>query len=195
MRSQDINTDGHQNLIVSRGYQCSEKPCFNFYRLHEVATRSPDIDLRARRLSQALGLPRKPSNISTHLSGNGDLNLNTGLDVDDDLLDDLGRGVKVDKTLVDSHLKGVPGLGTLTVRSLTGGDLEVLGRKADWALDAEVLGLCAVNELSADLLEGLDLARGEGDADLVDLGGIALGGLLGVLERHVVGWMGWDEGG
>jgi len=131
-------------------------------------------------------LPRKPSIrlCHAHLSGNGDLNLNTGLDVDDDLLDDLGRGVKVDKTLVDSHLKGVPGLGTLTVRSLTGGDLEVLGRKADWALDAEVLGLCAVNELSADLLEGLDLARGEGDADLVDLGGIALGGLLGVLERH-----------
>jgi hypothetical protein len=31
---------------------------------------------------------------STHLSGNGDLNLNTGLDVDDDLLDNLGGGVK-----------------------------------------------------------------------------------------------------
>lgn len=29
-----------------------------------------------------------------HLSSNGDLNLDTGLDVDDDLLDDLGRGVQ-----------------------------------------------------------------------------------------------------
>jgi hypothetical protein len=28
------------------------------------------------------------------LSSNGDLNLDTSLDVDDDLLDDLGRGVK-----------------------------------------------------------------------------------------------------
>jgi hypothetical protein len=37
-----------------------------------------------------------------HLCGDGDLNLNTGLDVDDDLLDDLGGGVKVDQTLVDS---------------------------------------------------------------------------------------------
>jgi hypothetical protein len=36
-----------------------------------------------------------------HLSGDGDLNLNTSLDVDDDLLDDLGGGVKVDQALVD----------------------------------------------------------------------------------------------
>jgi hypothetical protein len=36
-----------------------------------------------------------------HLSGNGNLNLNTSLDVDDDLLDDLGGGVKVDQALVD----------------------------------------------------------------------------------------------
>jgi hypothetical protein len=36
-----------------------------------------------------------------HLCGDGDLNLNTGLDVDDDLLDDLSGGVKVDQTLVN----------------------------------------------------------------------------------------------
>ena len=36
-----------------------------------------------------------------HLSSDGDLNLNTSLDVDDDLLDDLGGGVKVDQALVD----------------------------------------------------------------------------------------------
>lgn len=141
-----------------------------------------------------------------HLSSNGDLNLNTSLDVDDDLLDNLGRSVKansivstkttlliqsrsqknhlLNQTLVDSHLKGVPGLGTLTVRSLAGGDSEVLGWETDWALDAEVLGLCALEQLAADLLEGLDLARGEGDADLVDLWGVGLAGLLWVLERH-----------
>ena len=32
-----------------------------------------------------------------NLCGNGDLNLNTGLDVDDDLLDNLGGGVEVDE--------------------------------------------------------------------------------------------------
>lgn len=82
------------------------------------------------------------------------------------------------------HLVHVPSLGTLTARSLTGGDLEVLGGETDGSLDAELLGLGTLNELAADLLEGGDLARGEGDADLVDLGSIALRSLLGVLERH-----------
>jgi len=36
---------------------------------------------------------------STHLSGNGDLNLNTGLDVDDDLLDNLSGGVEARGTM------------------------------------------------------------------------------------------------
>ena len=92
---------------------------------------------------------------------------------------------------MDSHLKGVPGLGTLTARSLTGGDLQVLGGQADGALDTEILALGTLDELGADLLEGLDLARGERDADLVDLGRILVGGLLGVLERHDGGFVGW----
>ena len=40
---------------------------------------------------------------TTHLSGDGDLDLDTSLDVDDDLLDDLGWGVQVDQALVDSE--------------------------------------------------------------------------------------------
>lgn len=86
-----------------------------------------------------------------HLSSNGDLNLNTGLDVDDNLLDNLGGGVQVDEALVDAHLIGIPGLGTLTAGRLAGCDLEVLGGQADRALDAELLGLGAVDELLADL--------------------------------------------
>lgn len=43
-------------------------------------------------------------------------------------------------------------------------DLEGLGGQADGALGAEVLGLGALNELLADLLEGLHLAGGQGDA-------------------------------
>lgn len=75
----------------------------------------------------------------------------------------------LDETLVDAHLEAVPGLGTLTARGLAGGDLEALGGKADGALGAEVLVLSTVDDLSADLLEDLDLAGGEGDADLVAL--------------------------
>lgn len=33
---------------------------------------------------------------------------------------------------MDAHLEGVPGLGTLTVGGLTGGDLEGLGGKTDY---------------------------------------------------------------
>ena len=71
------------------------------------------------------------------------------------------------------HLKHIPGLGALTARRLAGGDLEVLGGQAHGALDAQVLVLGAVDELLADFLEGLDVARGEGYADLVDLGAVA----------------------
>lgn len=53
--------------------------------------------------------------MSKPLCRNSDLNLDTGLDVDDDLLDDFGRGVEVDQALVDAHLVGIPGLRTLTV--------------------------------------------------------------------------------
>lgn len=75
----------------------------------------------------------------------------------------------LDETLVDAHLVAIPGLGTLTARSLTGGDLEGLGGQTDRALGAEVLVLSTVDDLSADLLEDLDLAGGKGDADLVAL--------------------------
>lgn len=68
---------------------------------------------------------------------------------------------------MDSHLETIPGLGTFTTRSLSGRDLESLGWETDWALDTEVLGLGALDELLADLLEGGDLSAGEGDADFV----------------------------
>lgn len=74
--------------------------------------------------------------------------------------------------IVSPHLEHVPSLGTLTTRSLAGGDLEVLGWHADWALDAELLALSTLDELGADLLQRLHLARSQGDADLVDLWGI-----------------------
>ena len=68
---------------------------------------------------------------------------------------------------MDSHLKAIPGLGTLSAGCLSGGNLQGLGWETDGALDAEILGLGTVDELLADLLERVNLAGGEGDADLV----------------------------
>ena len=69
---------------------------------------------------------------------------------------------------MNAHLECVPSLAALTTWCLPGRDLQVLGGQADWTADSEILRLCALNELAADLLEGLDFAGGEGDADLVD---------------------------
>ncbi len=73
----------------------------------------------------------------------------------------------LNEALVDSHLKGIPGPGTLSAGGLAGGDLEGLGWEADWALDAKLLALGTVDELGADLLQGLDVLGSKGDADLV----------------------------
>lgn len=91
----------------------------------------------------------------------------------------------LNEALVDAQLVAVPGLGTLTARRLTGGDLEGLGGETNGALDAEVLALGALDELGADLLEGVDLAGGEGDADLVRLGLLAAVVLVGLVVRHL----------
>lgn len=89
---------------------------------------------------------------------------------------------------MDAHLVQVPGLGTLTTRGLAGGDLEVLGGQAHGALDGQVLALCALEQLGADLLERRDLARGQGDADLV---GLLFGGGEEVVLAGV-GLVGWS---
>lgn len=68
---------------------------------------------------------------------------------------------------MDSHLEAIPGLGTFTTRSFTGGNLQGLGWETDWSLDTEILSLGTLDELTADLLEGLNLLGGEGDSDLV----------------------------
>lgn len=102
-----------------------------------------------------------------HLCRDCDFDLNTRLNIDDDLLDDLGRRIEINQSLVDPHLVHVPGLRTLTARRFACGNLQALGRQTHGALDAELLGLGAVNELLANFLQGCDFARGQGDADLV----------------------------
>lgn len=115
-----------------------------------------------------------------HLRSDGHLDLDTGLDVNNDLLDDLGRGVQVDQSLVDAHLVHVPGLGPLTAGRLSRRDLERLGGQAHGALDAQVLGLCALEQLGAHFLQRLDFAAREGDADFVDF--------LVRMSRRVSAW-------
>lgn len=70
---------------------------------------------------------------------------------------------------MDAELIGVPGLAALTARGLAGGDLEVLGGQADWALDGKALVAGTLNQLGADLLEGSHISARESDADAVAL--------------------------
>jgi len=97
----------------------------------------------------------------------------------------------LNQTLVDPHLIRIPSLGALTTRRLARGDFQVLGGQTHGALDAQVLSLGPLDELAADLFERLHLARGQGDADLVDLGRVLLRGLFGVLKGHGCG--GWYD--
>lgn len=97
----------------------------------------------------------------------GALRLNEILEIWHYICSPNGNGHLLDQSLVESHLEGIPGLGTLTTGGLAGGDLELLGWQTDGALDAEILALGALDELLADLLESGDLSAGQGDADLV----------------------------
>merc|ERR1712038_462148 len=112
--------------------------------------------------------------------GDGDLDLHTWFDGDGgDLLDDLGGRVQVDDPLVVPHLETIPGLGTLSARSLTGGDSQGLGGHPDGSLGLEFLLLGTLDKVGAHLLQALDGAAGQGDPDPVDHGLLSLA--LGVL--------------
>ncbi len=78
------------------------------------------------------------------------------------------RGNALNQPLVDPHLECVPRLAALAVGRLARGDLEHLRRQAHGALDAQIFGLGALNQLAAHLLQRLHLARRQGDADLMD---------------------------
>ena len=61
---------------------------------------------------------------------------------------------------------------------------EGLGGHPDGSLGPELLLLGALDQVRAHLLQGLDVPRGEGDADTVNRGFIAAGG-LGVLVSRL----------
>jgi hypothetical protein len=111
----------------------------------------------------------------------GDINLDTRLNRDTgNLLDNIRRSVQVDQTLVDAHLEAIPSVGTLSRRSLTGGDSQDLGRHTDGSTDMELLVQRGLLEVGTDLFQVLDIAGGQGDADAVDnlVGGRSAGFFL-----------------
>jgi hypothetical protein len=77
------------------------------------------------------------------------------------------KGNLLNQSLVESHLEGIPSLGTLTTGGLSGGDLEGLGWQTHRTLDTEILALGTLNEFLADLLKGSDLSASQGNSDLV----------------------------
>jgi len=121
-------------------------------------------------------------------SSNRDLDLNTSLNIDNDLLDNLGGSIEINQTLMDPHLESIPSLGSLTTGRLPGGDLQGLGWEADRAFDSEVLGLGTLDELLADFLEGGDFSAGQGDADFVGFRALAEIFLfvVGHLDRWII---------
>jgi hypothetical protein len=86
------------------------------------------------------------------------LNLNRG-----NLLDNLGRSVQINQTLVNSHLEGIPGIGTLSTGRLTGGNPKLLGGHTDGSGNLELLGDSRALEVGTYLLDVLNITRGKGD--------------------------------
>lgn len=95
----------------------------------------------------------------------GNLNINTRFDLDGslktlnnpfkepsnsyDFLHGSHTSGKVDDALVDAHLETIPSLGTLTTRSLTGGDTENLGGHASRSTGLDLLLGCLLDEVTA----------------------------------------------
>merc|ERR1719317_1883654 len=96
---------------------------------------------RSHRFHHGLLLPESEQ-ISLGCISNCYFNLYTRLDVNrGDLLNNLGWAVEINDPLVDSHLELIPGLGTFSTRSLTGGDTQGLGWHAHRALTFSSLSL------------------------------------------------------
>ena len=117
------------------------------------------------------------------LLGEDGIDVNTDGELDGhDLADGVLVGEEVDGALVDLHLVGVPGVGNVTARGLTGGVAEGAGGQAHGAADGHVVLLGAGEEVRADLLDGLGVGGGQGDVH-AGISGLLLGVLLD--ESHV----------
>ncbi len=91
--------------------------------------------------------------VQSHSCSNRNLNLNAGLNIDNDLLYNFRWRIQINQALVNSHLEHIPSLASLTAGCLAGGDFEGLGGESDRTLDSQVLGFGALKELGADFFE------------------------------------------
>lgn len=113
-----------------------------------------------------------------------DLDVDSRLDGDvGKLLHQIRRGSDVDDTLVDAHLPAIEGVGTLTARRFANHESQDLGGHAHRALNLD-LGIVDSDgsglQVSAQSLKTLDLAGGQGDAEVQVRDG--LGDLLGLIK-------------
>jgi len=69
---------------------------------------------------------------------------------------------------VYAHLEAIPGLGSLAARGLACGYAQDLGRHAHRTLDSQLFVLRTTDKIRANLLETLDVAAGQSDADTVN---------------------------
>ena len=99
------------------------------------------------------------------------------------MLEELRGSVHVDEALVDAHLETVPSLRSLSARSLASGDTKSLCWETNRALDGELESLGSIDELTAHLLERLDILGSQGNANTM-LGGISRGLLTLVNSSH-----------
>lgn len=66
---------------------------------------------------------------------------------------------------MNTHLKAIPRVGTLTTGGLTRSDSENLCRHANRALDTQILLVSTVDKVSADLLQALHITARQGNAN------------------------------
>ena len=76
--------------------------------------------------------------------------------------------MEIDDALVDAHLEAIPSLGTFTARSFTGGDPQGLGGHPHGSLHLQLLVLGSLDQVAADLLQGLNIAGGQSDPDAMN---------------------------
>ena len=76
--------------------------------------------------------------------------------------------MQIDNTLVNAHLKSIPGLGTFAARSFPSGDSQSLGGHSDGSLNLEFLVLGSLDQVSADLFKALDIPGCKSDPDTMD---------------------------
>jgi hypothetical protein len=108
------------------------------------------------------------AHIHSHLDIGGDINRSDGSD-------NRGGGLQIQDSLVDSHLPSVPGVGTLTTRTLSSGDSEVLGGQSNGTSHSHAFLQSLGLELGAESFESRHISGSKSDSDSLD-GFLTLGG-------------------